>query len=316
MSRRKTQVLILILIVALLAACGDDDKKSSSKTEPTPTVAPENTKALVLGDISDNPEKVIKRTQPIADYLAAGLGEFGIGVGEVKVAPDMETLVGWLKSGEVDMAFDSLYPAMIMRDEAGAVPVLRRWKDGVGEYHAVIFVLKDGAVKTLDDLKGKLIAGDEVSSTSGYMIPVDYLIHAGLNPVVKDSADATVADDEVGFVFSGDDENTIQWVASQRVAAGVVDNDTFAAIPDDVKPNLVILAETDSFPRQVALVRGGMDPAMQQAIITLLLGMDQTEAGRAALAEFSDTAKFDEFPQGADAALADMEEMYNYVQGR
>ncbi len=71
---QETQVLILIVIVALLAACGDDDKKSSSKTEPTPTVAPENTKALVLGDISDNPEKVIKRTQPIADYLAAGAG--------------------------------------------------------------------------------------------------------------------------------------------------------------------------------------------------------------------------------------------------
>jgi phosphonate transport system substrate-binding protein len=253
--------------------------------------------------------------QPLADYLAANLGEQGIGVGEVKVAPDMDTLVGWLKSGEVDLAFDSLYPAMIMRNEGDALPILRRWRDGVGEYHSVFFVLADGGVESLEDLNGGLVAFDEPSSTSGFLVPVAHLIEAGLNPVEKGSVEASVADDEVGYVFSGDDENTIQWVVSQRVAAGVVDNIGFEEIPEDVKPSLAILAETAPFARQVTLVRGDMDPALVQAITTLLMGMDETEAGRAALEEFR-TDQFDEFPEGADAALDEMQEMYDSVQDR
>lgn len=313
---RKMLVLMLIVILALLAACGDDEKESpSEEQEPTPTVAPASEGKIVLAEISDDAEKSINRMQPLADYLAANLGEQGIGAGEVKVAPDLDTLVGWLKSGEVDLAFDSLYPAMIMRNEGDALPILRRWRDGVGEYHTVFFVLADGGIESLDDLNGKLVALDEPSSTSGYLVPVDHLIEAGLNPVEKGSVEASVADDEVGYVFSGDDENTIQWVVSQRVAAGVVDNVTFDEIPEETKASLAILAETAPVPRQVALVRGDMDPALLQAITTLLMGMDETEEGRAALDEFK-TDQFDEFPGGADAALADMQEMYDSVQDR
>jgi phosphonate transport system substrate-binding protein len=309
-------VIVVISLFLLLAACGDDDKDSGDKDQPQATATSENTGVIVLAEISDDPQKVINRTQPFADYLAANLGAFGIGAGEVKVVPDMETLATLLESGEADIAYDSLYPAMVLRNEAGAVPILRRWKDGVEEYHSVFFVLAESGIESLEDLNGKIIAFDEPSSTSGYVVPLDYLLEAGLNPVEKPSVEAAVAEDEIGFVFSNDDENTIQWVASQRVAAGVVDNTTFDEIPDEVKANLVILAETGAFPRQVVLVRSGMDPALQAAIIAVLIGMDETETGRAALDEFSDTAQFDEFPQGADAALTDMQAMYDRVQSR
>ena len=202
---RKILVILLIVMVALLAACGDDDEKSPSKTQeaPTPTVAPENVSKIVLAEISDDPERSITRMQPLADYLAANLGDQGIGVGEVKVAPDMDTLNGWLQSGEVDLVFDSLYPAMIMRNEGGATPILRRWRDGVGEYHTVFFVLADGGIESLEDLNGKIVALDEPSSTSGFLVPVAHLIEEGLNPVEKASVETAVADDETVTCSAG-----------------------------------------------------------------------------------------------------------------
>lgn len=330
----RTRVLfltLLVIVVLVLAACGGDDEAEPTPEptiEPTaePTAEPDDTGAetdtetgarstIVLADISDDPDKKFRRFQPVADYLAANLDEFGITEGVVKVAPDMETMITWFNDGEVDMAFDSVYPAMVMREEAGAQPVLRRWKDGISEYSTIIFVRADSGIETLDDLQGHLVAFDEPVSTSGFMVPFYYLTEAGYTASEKSSVDATVADDEIGYIFSNDDENTIQWTISGRVAAGAVDSDTFAEIPAETQEQLTILTETEPVPRQVAMARGDIDPDLLAAIIDLLVNLDETEEGREILDTF-DTGQLDEFPQGADAALSDMEAMYELVTSR
>ena len=62
---------------------------------PVPTTTTANSKVLVVGMISSEPVKLLKRAQPLADYLAAELGKFGVGAGEVKIAPDPSTMAGW-----------------------------------------------------------------------------------------------------------------------------------------------------------------------------------------------------------------------------
>jgi phosphonate transport system substrate-binding protein len=269
----------------------------------------------VIGEISDDPDRSITRMQPLADYLAANLSKAGVEAVEIDIPPDLDTMVEKLQNGEIDLTFDSLYPAMIMRNEGGAQPILRRWRDGVGEYHTVFFALAASGIESPDDLKGKMVAFDAPDSTSGYLVPVAFLIEAGLNPVEKSSETAAVAEDEVGYVFSGGDDNTLLWITSGVVAAGVVDNIAFSELPQETLDQVVILAETSPVPRQVVLARGGLDPDLLAAIITVLVGMDETEAGRAALEEYR-TSQFDEFPEGLDTALADMEQMYGLVQNR
>ncbi|MBC8505382.1 MAG: phosphate/phosphite/phosphonate ABC transporter substrate-binding protein [Anaerolineales bacterium] len=316
MSRKIYIAILLMVSLALLVACtpgAASEVEVAEVVEPEPEAESEATGVIVLADVSDEPAKKIARFQPLADYLAANLGEYGIGVGEVKIAADMDSMIAMLSNGEVDLYFDSSYPSLIISEASGAVPILRRWKGGAGEYHSVIFARADSGLTSLDDLPGKMLAMEDDGSTSGYMLPMAHFTSAGLTLAEKDSENSAVAADEVGYVFSGDDDNTLQWVIIGKVDAGVTDNLNFEELTENSDVELVILAETEALPRGLALVRPGMDPELQAAITALLAGLHEMEEGPEILETFKST-KFDEFPEGAEAALDRMRELYQLVQ--
>lgn len=306
--------LSLVGIFTTLISCASPPNSTSISTPETPEETPTATGVIVISDVSNNPAKKIARYQPMADYLAANLTEFDIGIGEVKVASDLPTIANWLKDGEVDLYFDSPYPAMLVSEQSGAEAILRRWKEGKADYYGIIFTMRDRNLDTLADLQGKTIAFDEVSSTSGYMLPVALFVQNGLNPVEKNALSDNLSNNEVGYVFSDDDENTIQWVISGKVDAGAVDIGTFMEIPSESREKMAILAETDKVARHIVLVRPGMDPQMQQAIQRILVEMDRTPEGKAVLEQFEETAKFDDFP--TDASLSKMRSLYEQVKNR
>ncbi|RMF27356.1 MAG: phosphate/phosphite/phosphonate ABC transporter substrate-binding protein, partial [Cyanobacteria bacterium J083] len=219
-----------------------------------------------------------------------------------------------LKAGEVDIYFDSLYPALLVQESSGAKPILRRWKKGKGEYHSVFFALKKSNIRKITDLQGKNIAFDDPRSTSGYLLPLAYLIKAGLKPIEQRRVEPNRKNNQIAYTFSEDDENTIQWVISGKVQAGAVDNQTFFDIPTETRAAMQIIAETESVPRQLVLVRGDLNPQMAEKIKQVLLKMDQDAEGKEVLKAFEKTTKFDEIT--AQQSLQKMEELYNLVKNR
>ena len=89
-----------------------------------------------------------------------------------------------MASGQVDLYFDSIYPATLVSDITGAQTILRRWRFGVEEYQSVIFASQESGITSIDDLNGHLIAMDSPYSTSGYFMPAAYLVKHELNLVV------------------------------------------------------------------------------------------------------------------------------------
>ncbi|MCP4363389.1 MAG: phosphate/phosphite/phosphonate ABC transporter substrate-binding protein [Chloroflexi bacterium] len=299
----------LVGILTIIVGC-------STATEQTPaqTTTTSATGTITLADISGNPTQTIEEFQPLADYLAANLGGFGISVGRVKVAPDLETMSQLLASGEVDLYFDSPYPAMYVSDISGAQLALRRWKGGVAEYNSTIFSLSESGFTSLSDLEGQMVGFEEPFSTSGYFLPTAYLLNTDLNLVEKSGAEAVVAEDEVGYVFTEDNENTIRWVINGKIDAGAVSSSDFTEIPDDFRSTLTILSDIEAVPRHVMLIGPNMDPALKEAIMALLINMNGTTEGQKILEIFEETAQFDTFP--TEDSLTRMQELYGLVQGR
>lgn len=268
---------------------------------------------LVLGDISDEAAETINGTQPLADYLADRLQAHGITHGTVKIAPDLETMIEWMENGEVDLYFDSPYPVLVISDETGAVPILRRFRFGMSQYHSVFVVRHDSSLNDLADLSGQMVAFEEAFSTSGYMLPLAHLIENGMNPTEKASPETAVGSNEVGYVFSTADNTTIQWVISGKIVAGVIDNSTFSRLPAETQAQLKIVAQTEDLPRQMVLVRANMESELMEAIRAELLAVEETETGRAAL-ELFQTTEFAEFEGDPQTELARMRELYMLVE--
>lgn len=162
MIRKLYKYSLLVIFSLLFLTGGGNQEVPVSEQE----LIPSSSGILVLSDISEEPTKKINSFHPLADYLAANLAEFGIGSGMVKIARGPETIAGWLMSGEADLYFDSTYPAMIVCNESGGLPILRRWKDGVSEYKTLFFALSSSGLNTLHDLNGQIISFEDTVSTA------------------------------------------------------------------------------------------------------------------------------------------------------
>ena len=306
MFRNFLATITLLSLISPLAGCA-----------PRPNTKAEPTEVIVVGDISLEAEYRQKRFEPIANYLAENLNQVGIGRGAVKIAPDKETMAQLMSSGSIDLYFDSLYPAMFVIDESGGQALLRRWKDGVAEYHSLFIARQDSYLSSVSDLEGAIIALDEPASTSGYMLPVAHLLKASMKPIEMKELNQTVSTNQVnqvGYIFAGKDSNIVKWVIEGKVAAGVIDSESFQELTTEQRAQLSIFDKTAAFPRQIAVVRPGIEPQTLQALKKVLMKMDETKEGKALLKEFKNTAQFDEFPQGAQEALALMREDYELVE--
>jgi len=308
------RLCLLLVLIVVMAACGSSEEQEATAIPTPEEIEMVEEVAFVVGDIAEAPGDIIRYLTPTADYMAANLSAYGYTIGRVRVAPDIETMSAWIESGEVHLYFDSVFPIMMVRNQSGGVPILRRWSRGVSEYHTVFFALADSGITEISDLNGRMVGFDTPQSTSGYLMPAAHLVENGLKPAEKVSESQAVADDEVGYLFSYDDKNTFQWVISGKVAAGVTDNVSFADIPEETRSQMVILAETDAVPRQMAMVSPVLEADQVEAIKALLVGLTETEEGQVVL-ESLRTSQFDEFPDGIDETLAHMQELYDLVEG-
>lgn len=287
-AKNSRYVVALLLILGLVIGCGATAPATTDTTETAQIVSGPAASAgltIVWSKADSEPTDAIGKWQPIVDYLAANLHDAGIQRGEVKIAPDTATISRWIASGEVDLVIDSFYPAMIVANYSGAMPLAIRYK-GKPERHAVFFTLADSGVTSIDQLQGETIAFAERDSTSGFMLPMAYLKADGRHATEVPTASSVVPADTIGYVFAGDDDVAVQWVLTGTVVAGAVDNETFAEFAKSNPGALTVLAETDSMLRDtMLLVRKDLDPTLKDAIKAALLRMHETPEGRVILEE-------------------------------
>jgi phosphonate transport system substrate-binding protein len=237
----------------------------------------------------------IKSFSPLASYLARQLQSEGIGEGNVVAANSIEAMSSLLRTNRADIYIGGFFPAMAVSRLSGSKLLLRRWKNGGSDSKSVIFTRKDSRIAILEHLGGKVIAFDEPFSSFGYFVPKVELLKITFMVLPDRPGVGPVRNDEVRYVFSRGDTNTIYKVAKGEVAAGAVDDQRYHALAKNLH-GLKILHETVSFPRQIVSHRADLSVTLVTKIKNILLNMTRTEEGRKVLREFDNTAKFDEIP--------------------
>jgi phosphonate transport system substrate-binding protein len=258
-----------------------------------PQLASAKTESLKLGSISTSPVVETRKFWPLASYLARQLQPEGIAEGKVVVAESITAMSAFLQTRQVDLYIDSFFPSLAISRLSGSKLLLRRWKLGKSEYQSVIFTRKDSGIDRVDDLKGKIIAFESSFASSGYFFPKMFLLEKGLRLAPKKPGTDAVKSDEVSFIFTHSDSQTIFLVSSGAVAAGATDDQKYLTLAKNVD-SLKIMHETSSFPRQIVSHRADLSPKLATRVKETLLKMHQSEEGRQVLQAFEGTTKFEE----------------------
>jgi phosphonate transport system substrate-binding protein len=272
---------------------------------------------LVLGKVSDNPKKHYKNLKPMVDYVVPKMDDLGVTEGKVLMARDNKQIVSYLRQGRLDWITETVFSALIYQEKAGAEFLLRKWKKGHAEYHSILFARKDSDIKSLADLKGKVVAFEDPGSTSAYYIPASILIREGLKLVQLSSPREKPPADMVGYVFSGEEVNTSMWVHKGLVDVGAFANldwDKNEAVDKTLKKDLQIFFRSKSFPRAVEVVRKDLDPKIKKRLKEVLLAASDKPEGKKALKAYQKTKKFDEFNKKSMAGIEEAKELMKIVK--
>lgn len=250
---------------------------------------------LVLGKVSSNFPKHQAMLQPLAQYLASNLSEFGIRSGEVLLARTNAELIRYLREGKVDLVTDTPFSAMLYAATGVGEPAALKWKKGVPTYYALLFVRKDSPIESLSDLVGHTLAFEDPGSTSAYMLPAAALMQQGFQLSELSSARTQAPDDSIGFIFSGAENTTSRLVYDRVADAGAISNldwDKPDHVPTRHKREYRVIYRSQPVPRAVEVLRSSMEPALKERIVALLINAHKDPRARKALREYQKTKRF------------------------
>ncbi len=315
---RKTSFLLSLLGAVTGLALGVGAQRALAHDTGTAAMQTANAPhKLVIGVVSDDPAKDLPKLQAMVGYLVDHLQAAGISGGDAVIATDAAQMVQLLQQGKVDVVSDTAFAAVHFATLAGAEPLLREWKKGKSEYHTILVTRPDTGIKSLDDLRGKVVAFEDPTSTSGFLYPLAALRERGFK-VEPVTAGTKPAADTIGYVFADQELNIATAIQRGLADAGALNNiswDNPEEVPPAVKSQLSVFFEGEPLIRSVLLVRKDLDPALKSALQGVLTGMGDDAAAKDVLKKYFKVAKYDPIAGVAADSLAHVRALYPTVSG-
>jgi phosphonate transport system substrate-binding protein len=175
-----------------------------------PLVAQAQTQTLKVTTIPEEAAtEQIRKFGPIVKYLERVMG---VKV-EFTAVNDYPAAVEALVNKQVDLVWFGGFTHVQaqLRSNGKIIPIAQREEDT--QFRSVFITNTDSGIKSLADLKGKQVSFGSQSSTSGHLMPRNYLLEANIDP---DKDFKRVA-------YSGAHDATIASVVSGRVDAAALD---------------------------------------------------------------------------------------------
>lgn len=206
--------------------------------------------------------------RPLAEYLATKLGRKV----ELRTVDSWEGLAKSLANGETDLALMGPWGYVLANHQAGAQVISTILYDGKPEYFAIMITHPNSGINSPADLKGRSFAFGDKGSTSGYLIPLHYLMTQGITPekyfskVVHTSHQAIETQVTQGVLDAGADYNRNR---NAMIEQGLIKADqsriiwTSAPLPNDAFAVSKALAADTVLIQQLQTALSGMGEALK-----------------------------------------------------
>lgn len=293
-------------------------RNSKSEKPESTEIEGDRNKTIIIGRVSERPEKHYKRLKPIVDFVASSMKDLGITGGSVLLAKDNNEMIKYLKDGKVDWVTETPFSAILFTEEAGAEIILRRWKRGVSDYYCVFITRKDSDINNLDKINGKKIAFEDPGSTTAYLVPYALLKKKGFNLIELYFPNEKPSLDKVGYTFVHGEQNIVTWVYKGLADVGAYSNldwENPDDTPESLKNNLKIIYKTNPMPRSLELARKDLGSNIKTRLKEILMSAHNNPDAREALMKYAHTTKFDEINGEAEKGLKEVREILNNIRG-
>lgn len=207
-----------------------------------------------------------RKFAPLVKYLERQLGL------KVEFTPvtDYPAAVEALVNRQVDLVWFGGFTFVQAKIRSGdrVVPIAQREEDA--QFRSVFITLAGSGIRSLADLKGRNVSFGSQSSTSGHLMPRNFLLEAGLNP----------ERDFKRIAYSGAHDATIASVVTGRVDAAALDITVWRKFVEEKKVDLSkveVFFTTPPYFNYNWSVHADMPAALRERITRALLALNPAE---------------------------------------
>jgi len=225
---------------------------------------PANLRVALLPD--ENASTIIQNALPLKKYLEQALGKDI----ELIVTTDYSSMIEAMRFGRIEVAYFGPLSYVLAKSKApGIEPFAVGVSKGSATYKSVIVTRLDGPVKSLADIKGRMMGYGDFASTSSHLIPRALLARNGL-----------FGDTDYKFVLLGAHDAVARAVQSGQVQAGGLSQEIFKSLVakgsiDGEK--VIVLAESDPIPNYPMVMQGYLASELKSAISRAFLELNNKE---------------------------------------
>lgn len=265
----------LFLAAGLLSACGSDDSNAEGGSGSNGDLE----ELRVQFVPSQNAETLEAKAKPLEGLLEE---ELDIPV-EVSVSTNYNTIVEAMSSGQVDVGFLPPTAYVLAHDKDAADVILQSQRYGVNpedgsptdelvDYYLAQFVVKaDSDINSLEDLEGKSIAVQDVTSSAGYVWPAGALDEVGLD-IQQDLTPTIVKGHDAGIisVLNGDTDAAVTFQDARNTVSG-----DYPTVFEDTK----VIATTEKIPNDTIAVTPEISDEWKEKITDAFINIGKDPEG-------------------------------------
>ncbi|MGP0060645.1 MAG: phosphate/phosphite/phosphonate ABC transporter substrate-binding protein [Beijerinckiaceae bacterium] len=216
---------------------------------------PSKLRVALLPD--ENAATIIQNAQPFKTYLTEKLGKEI----ELVVTTEYSSMIEAMRFGRIEIGYFGPLSYVLAKSKA---PGIEAFAVGVSKgsptYRGVIIARVDGPVKSIEDIKGKIMGFGDNASTSSHLIPRAYLAHSGL-----------IAEKDYKAVYLGAHDAVARAVQAGQVQAGGLSQEIFNSLVEKGTidgAKIRILAVSDPIPNYPMVMQSALSPTLKDAIKT------------------------------------------------